>query len=96
MALIAALRSIHISDLHINTIFIANADLHNAIITGNPQHSWRLDPLISSIIDYLSDLGNPQFYIIPKTWMNVAASLALHGANSHVLTLFHHGKDLSR
>ncbi|XP_039128643.1 uncharacterized protein LOC120264845 isoform X2 [Dioscorea cayenensis subsp. rotundata] len=94
LALIAAMGSIRVLNFQIKTIFIANVDLHKAIMSGDPQHTWRLYPLISSIIDYMSSLGNRQIHIIPRSWMTAAVSLAYHGANSHVLTLFHHGRDL--
>lgn len=94
LALLAALGCIFVADIQVDTIFIANTDLHSMIKTGNIQHNWRLCSLISSIKDYMSELGTAQLHIIPKSWMSPAASLALHGLNSHILTLFHHGREL--
>ncbi|XP_039136863.1 uncharacterized protein LOC120274163 [Dioscorea cayenensis subsp. rotundata] len=94
LALLAALGCIFVFDLQIKTIFIASFELHGFLKAGNHHHSWRLNPLLTSINDYLAELGCPQLHIIPHTWMTAAASLALHGLNSHVLTLFHQGREL--
>lgn len=86
--------SIYDSDIQIRTIFITNTDLHRAILSNNASISWRIEPLISNITDYLSYLGNPHIHIVPRSWMNVAVSLAFRGLNSHALTLFLQGRDL--
>lgn len=96
LALLAALGSLHASDLQVKTIFITCTELYNIIKTGCARHAWRLNPLIISINDYLSSLDLPRVCIIPKAWMTVANDLAVQGVNSHALTLFHHGKGLPR
>ncbi|XP_039145745.1 uncharacterized protein LOC120282984 [Dioscorea cayenensis subsp. rotundata] len=96
LALLIALGSLHASDLSSCTIFIASNDLYHLIQSDAIHFAWRLRPLISSLSDYLSSLGHPRICIIPKAWLAIANSLALHGLNSHVLTLFHQGKDLPR
>ncbi|XP_039136660.1 uncharacterized protein LOC120273975 [Dioscorea cayenensis subsp. rotundata] len=96
LALLIALGSLHASDLQVKTIFIACSELFNIIKHGCDPQAWRLNPLILSINDYLSSFDLPRVCIIPKAWMNVANNLAIHGVNSHALTLFHQGKDLPR
>lgn len=101
LALTTALGSDLAMNLHVNTIFIANSDLHRLINADIPSHAWRLDALILSIPDSFkfgssSKSGHPQSQITPNAWMGAAISLALFGVNSHMLTLFHQGKDLSR
>lgn len=58
LALIATLGRVLVSNLHINTIFIANADLHRLIKAEISHHAWRLNPLIHNIADFLSSLGS--------------------------------------
>lgn len=76
LALITAMGSIYDYDIQIRNIFITNTDLHRAILSDNASISWRIEPLISNITDYLSYLGNPQIHIVPRSWMNVAVILA--------------------
>lgn len=92
--LIVELGGIFASDLHINMIFMASAELYNAIMAGSSHHAWSLNPLTISISDFLLGLGQPSIHITPKAWLAVASSLALIGVNSNDLTLFHQGRDL--
>lgn len=55
MALYSALNSMHDKSIQIKNIFIVSADLYKAIMNGNPQPIWRLDPLITSICNVLHD-----------------------------------------
>lgn len=82
--------------MHNKHIFFSYAELNLALKNGNPNHIWRLIPVITNIINLISSLCNPQLYIIPRSEAKVATSLATHGASMHELTLFQHGRDLSR
>ncbi|XP_039129019.1 uncharacterized protein LOC120265197 [Dioscorea cayenensis subsp. rotundata] len=93
-ALIAALGSLQASDHQIKTIFMANDDLHSTIKAGYSHHDWRINPLIINITDYLICFGRPAIFTTPSNWLSAASSLALLGINSHILTLFHQGRDL--
>lgn len=94
LALIAALGSIFASDIPIKTIFLASADLHNAIKDGSSHHAWRINPLFISISDYILGLGQTSIHLIPIDWLAAASCLALLGLNSHDMTLFFQDRDL--
>ncbi|XP_039138794.1 uncharacterized protein LOC120276131 [Dioscorea cayenensis subsp. rotundata] len=94
LSLLSALGSMFASNSQINTILIASVELLSIIKSGDSQYGWRFSPLIASITDFLLCLGLPQLHLVPKDWLSIANSLALHGVNSHAFTLYHQGRDL--
>lgn len=95
-AINVALRYLAARQLTFKHIYTSCSKLHGAIKRGNPQNDWRIEPEITTAIDYLNNLGSTLIYFIPRSWARIAFQLAIHGARLHELTLYHQGRDLPK